>query len=165
MNTVQRFAALWEMQEQKSLQADRDAKLDYLKQDRQAEADANAMFMEEIDKKAEKLVLDRQEWNAEDDLREIAQRQVKLQEIGGAFLNRAEWSDQLKQLKKTNVLKTPRIIQSLMYMLGFTREQIYAPKTNQLFWKKARNLIDHDVPEKMSRFEIITQKNGNYKAY
>jgi hypothetical protein len=60
------------MQEQKSLQADRDAKLDYLKQDRQAEADANAMFMEEIDKKAEKLVLDRQEWNAEDDLREIA---------------------------------------------------------------------------------------------
>ena len=52
MNTVQRFAALWEMQEQKSLQADRDAKLDYLKQDRQAEADANAMFMEEIDKKA-----------------------------------------------------------------------------------------------------------------
>jgi len=72
LNTVQRFAALWEMQEQKSLQADRDAKLDYLKQDRQAEADANAMFMEEIDKKAEKLVLDRQEWNAEDDLREIA---------------------------------------------------------------------------------------------
>lgn len=123
------------------------------------------MLIEEVEKKAEKGVLERQEWNQEDDLREIAMKQIRLQELGNLFKSRPEWNDELKQLKSTHVIKTPLILQSLMYLLGFTREQICVPKTNQLFWKKARAFIDKDVPSRMAEFNIITEKNGEYKAY
>jgi hypothetical protein len=63
LNTIQQFHHYWEVQEQASLAADRDDKIKYLQSDRQAEADANTMAMEEIDKKAENAVLARHEWN------------------------------------------------------------------------------------------------------
>ena len=44
------------------------------------------------------------------------------------------------------VVKMPRILQSLMYLLGFSRDQVCEPKTNVLFWKYASKFIVEDLP-------------------
>jgi len=59
----------------------------------------------------------------------------------------------------------PKILQALMYMLGFTREEICQPNSQLFFWKKAKELIKEQVPEKMKNHTVLGPKEGDYKLY
>jgi len=59
----------------------------------------------------------------------------------------------------------PKILQSLMYLLGFTREEICQPNSQLFFWKKAKELIMEEVPAKMKQHRVLGAKEDDFKLY
>jgi hypothetical protein len=56
-------------------------------------------------------------------------------------MEKPDWIDQLKHIYSMRVVKMPRILQCLMYLLGFLRDEVCEPKTNVLFWKYASKFV------------------------
>ena len=65
------------------------------------------------------------------------------------------WKQPFLDLKDLHVLKMPRVLQSLFYLLQYDREQIAERDTNKLDFKKAKSLIGDDLFEKMSRYNPL----------
>lgn len=64
------------------------------------------------------------------------------------------------------VIKMPRIIQSLMFLLGYEREDICEPDSNRLFWKKARSQCDtNTLPREMAEYKMLGAKDSTFKGY
>jgi hypothetical protein len=104
---------------------------------------------EEIERKVEDVINHNEEAQNDDEFKDLLSKQVRLQEQGHCFLEKEDWKKQLKNIHELTVLKMPKIIQCLMYLLGFKREQICEPKTNKLFWKIAKQFICTEVPNRM----------------
>ena len=63
------------------------------------------------------------------------------------------------------VVKMPKIVQSLLYLIGYSREDICEPRTNQLSWKKARDFITHEMPQKMKDYQPLAVVDIAVPAY
>lgn len=133
--------------------------------DKAEQAEVLAAVNEEIERKVEEVCSQNNQANQEEDYRNLLSEQVRLQEQGKTFLEREDWKQQLAEIKQMTVIKMPKILQSVMYMLGFTREQICEPKTNKINWKVAKQYIEKEVPARMAKFEVIAEKNGQFKVY
>lgn len=59
----------------------------------------------------------------------------------------------------------PKIVQSLLYLLGFTREEVCEPKTNSIFWKKAKVFVHEVMPQRMATYQVLGEKLEVFKAY
>jgi len=68
-------------------------------------------------------------------------------------------------LKDFNVLKYTRVKQTLFYLLGYTREQICERDTNNLDVKKAKELIDNELFERMGNYNPVGPRETDFKAY
>ena len=68
-------------------------------------------------------------------------------------------------MKELHVMKMPRVLQSLFYLLHFEREQICERDTNKLDFKKVKTLIDDDLFEKMSKYLPLGQSEDEFKTY
>lgn len=121
--------------------------------------------MEEIEKKVEDMVFGREDLQGDEDLRDIVSKQSRLTHQAHAFLEKADWQAQLINIGHMQVVKMPKIVQSLLYLLGFTREEICEPKTNCIFWKKAKGFVHEEMPHRMSTYQVIGQKKDTFKAY
>ena len=75
------------------------------------------------------------------------------------------WKQPFLDMKDLNVLKMPRVLQSLFYLLGFSREEVCERDTNKLDLKKAKTLINEDLFEKMAKFNPVGQSEKEYKIY
>ena len=56
-------------------------------------------------------------------------------------------------------------MQSLFYLLGYERAAITEPGTQKFNWKKAKGLLTVDFLDKMTTYEFMGPKEGEYKAY
>lgn len=63
------------------------------------------------------------------------------------------------------MIKFPRFFQSLFYFLGYDREQICEEDTNKLWWKKAKDLINDELYERIQAYTPIGPKDGSFKKY
>lgn len=52
-------------------------------------------------------------------------------------------------MRHLHVIKHPRVLQTLFYMLGFTREQICHRDTNALDFRKAKEFLNEELFAKM----------------
>ena len=68
-------------------------------------------------------------------------------------------------MKKCHIVKNPRVLQTLFYMLGYTREQICERGTNALDFKLAKELIDETLFTKMGQYAPAGQREGEFKPY
>ena len=69
-------------------------------------------------------------------------------------------------LKLLNIIKMPRVLQTLFYMLGYTRDQICEPDTNKLDLKMVRPLLNDELFKKMALYEPIGEKTQeDFKEY
>jgi len=59
----------------------------------------------------------------------------------------------------------PKIMQSLMYLLGFTREEICMPKSQTFWWKIANKYVTDRLPKLMADYKVLGQKPSDYKVY
>lgn len=76
-----------------------------------------------------------------------------------------KWRDEIVKLKNAKVIRFPRVLQSIMYLLQISREEICEVKTNKLWWKKAKNIISDDFFMKIFKYDPIGPKEGEYKPY
>lgn len=56
-------------------------------------------------------------------------------------------------MRKLHIMKIPRVLQVLFYLLKYEREAICEPDTNKLDFKKVKMLINEDLFEKMSKYK------------
>jgi hypothetical protein len=80
----------------------------------------------------------------DDEFREIVMKDIRINFIARLFKDRDDWNRNLMELKDYNVIKMPRIMQSLFYMLEYERVDICEKNTNKFFWKKAKTMINDD---------------------
>jgi hypothetical protein len=57
----------------------------------------------------------------------------------------------------------PKTLQSIFYLLKYEREQICEEKTNKLWWKKAKELINEDFFMRLFKYQPIGPKEDEYK--
>ena len=94
--------------------------------------------MEEEERHVEEII------NARDDvydeeIKDIISREIRLHFIARLFKDREDWKKNLLELREFNVIKMPRVLQSLFYLLeGYDRNDICEHNTNKFFWKKAK---------------------------
>jgi hypothetical protein len=65
----------------------------------------------------------------DDERKEALGKQLRLNKMGELYIDNEEWKNELKNVYDMKVLKMPKILQSLMYLLGFTKEEICQPNS------------------------------------
>ena len=65
----------------------------------------------------------------DDERKESLGKQLRLNKMGELYIDNEDWKDELKNVHEMRVLKMPKILQSLMYLLGFTKEEICQPNS------------------------------------
>ena len=78
---------------------------------------------------------------ADDEHKEIELIQVRLQEQGKCFSSKPEWAAELAAVAECRVLKMPKLLLALMYLLGVSREQVCVPHSNYFSWKIAKPIF------------------------
>ena len=81
------------------------------------------------------------------------------------FKEREEFTSRLEELKKIKVFKYGRFMQAMMYLLGFSKDQVVEPGTQKFHWKTAKTLLNEDFIEKMANYEIMGPKEEAYAKY
>ena len=74
----------------------------------------------------------------DDEIKEIIQKEIRINFIARLFKDREDWKKNLLELRMFNVIKMPRIMQSLFYFLDYDRTQICEKDTNKFYWKNAK---------------------------
>jgi hypothetical protein len=77
----------------------------------------------------------------------------------------ARWRTELLDLKEAKTICFPNILQGIFYLLGYTEEQICEVKTNKLWWKKAKQLINEGFFIKLFKYQPVGPKDGEFKEY
>jgi hypothetical protein len=67
-------------------------------------------------------------------------------------LSPEQWKKALLDLRQLSICKNLRVLQSLFYFLGYTREQICEPGTNALDFKKAKEYINEQLFQKIAKY-------------
>lgn len=76
-----------------------------------------------------------------------------------------QWKKRFLDLRQLSIIKNPRVLQSLFYFLGYTREQICERNTNSLDFKKAKELINEQLFQKIAAYNPQGQRDGEFKEY
>lgn len=80
-------------------------------------------------------------------------------------LSPEQWKKAFLDLRQNFILKHPRVLQTLFYMLGYTREQICERGTNALDFKLTKELINEDLFQKMGNYQPVGARTGEFKEY
>lgn len=56
-----------------------------------------------------------------------------------------QWKKPLLDMRQQCIIKHPRVLQTLFYLLGYAREEICERDTNALDFKKAKDLINEGL--------------------
>lgn len=78
LNTVQSYIRTWEAEERKNLEADRDRKLELLGVDVQQEAENLQTVQEQIERKIESALGEREDLAGDEELKDLESRQKRL---------------------------------------------------------------------------------------
>lgn len=64
------------------------------------------------------------------------------------------------------MIKFIRVLQSVSYLLGYTREEVCEVDTNKLSFKKVRDIIgDETFYQKMCEYKFAGPKMGEFRDY
>jgi hypothetical protein len=78
------------------------------------------------------------------------------------------WQEKLRGFKTVFVLKFPKIIQTLFYLLRFRERSFICERgTNCLSWKKAKVFINDDIFSRMNDYSVnvIGAKDEHFREY
>jgi len=171
---INKFRKTWEDHEKACLISDRELKEEEKAKDDRFLEEGEAQVQDEEDKTLEEKMAALIELQGEDEEKVV---EPMNEDEKKEYEDRFRWGCKLQQLtkgvfkesllvfQKYNVIKMPRIMQSLFYLLGFTREDLCEVGTNKLFWKKARELWNEELLQKFGEYTPIGPKEGNYKKY
>ena len=81
------------------------------------------------------------------------------------FGEREDWKKNLFNIKEFKVLKIPRVLQSIFYLLQYDRETICEKGTNKFFWKKAKHLVDDQFIHRLASYRVLDPKDDHFMRY
>jgi hypothetical protein len=76
-----------------------------------------------------------------------------------------QWKRPLLDMRQNYIIKHPRVLQTLFYMLGYTREQICERGTNPLDFKLIKDLINEQLFQKMGTYKPDGSRDGEFSEY
>ena len=76
-----------------------------------------------------------------------------------------QWKEEFLKLKDLHVIKFPRVLQTLLFMLKYTREEICERDTCKLDFKKVKALINEKLLSQMSNYNPSGPRDGQFKVY
>lgn len=169
LETIKNFRGIWEEKERQNLTHDRDHRLGELDFEKEwIEQSENIALVEEEDKYAEDGVTQKDnEGNGfqDEESKELYSRLMRLLFTAALFKDRKEWKKGLLALAEITVLKNPRIMQSIFYLLGYKREQVCQEGSNKFFWKIAKKLVNNDFLDKLADYTPFGLKTNKVYAY
>ena len=65
------------------------------------------------------------------------------------------WKQSFLDMKLLHIMKMPRVLQTLFYLLCYTREEICERDTNRLDFKLSKQLITEDLFKKMAAYNPL----------
>jgi len=163
IDTIKQYKEVWQQHERDLLTEDR--KLKEEEQEKDAEfLDKEYSRLREDEKRyiEEKITATTIEMD-EDEKREKEDR-FKC-EFNVKQITEGSFREGILNLSKYNVVKMERIMQTLFYLLGYTREDLCEVGTNKLFWKKAREHWNEKLLDDFQNYTPLGPKDGEYKAY
>jgi len=134
LNTVKSFREIWDQEQRDNLTKDRDDRLALLagaQPPAEGEEEVEKINVyEEMDKQIEEALTERaEEFDGDEERKEMVSKQMRLTKMGEAFLEDEHWKKELSQLTRCKVLKMPQIIKSIMYLMCFKKEEICEPNS------------------------------------
>lgn len=143
LNTIDSYRKIWEGEQRNNLTRDRDDRLALAKGETIGEEDAQAEekpdAMAELEKSIEEILAAKEDETLDDEKKDVMAKQLRLNKQGELFIENEDWKAELQKLYNMRVLKMPKILQSLMYLLGFTREAVCQPNSQLFWWKIAKD--------------------------
>ena len=98
-------------------------------------------------------------------LKDIHDNQRTLEIEAKWFQEKEEWQKILANIKAFRVLKMPHILQSLFFLNKIERERICEPNSNKFSWKKAKELLETELPNLMATYKVWGEKKDDYRPY
>ncbi len=162
---VHKYKLRWEDRERLRLTSDRKLKESEKEKDPEFQEKVIPGLQEEEDKAVEEqiaaLAEERELGEEEKKAKEkLIRRETKAKSIATGALK-----DKVLSINGYNVVKLPRIMQTLFYLLSYKCEDLCEPETNKLFWKKAHLLWNEELLAKFQTYTPIGPKQGEYKKY
>lgn len=177
LETIHKFRCYWEEFEKAKLEADRDALIVEKKNDEEVINEEFIMNQKEREEGLVKAKIDpdkeEEEGKAEaSDAEELSfeQKQLFTTQIKMQFnidlLNQDElYKARYYDLVNRKVVKLENFIKAFFYFIEVKSEDICEPKTQKLFWKKAKNHWNDKLIEKMQNYKFEGPKAHDIKAY
>ena len=75
------------------------------------------------------------------------------------------WKQPAIDLKEVHIMKMPRVLQTLFYLLKYAREEICERDTNKLDFKKVKPLIGDDLFDRMVNYQPFGPNEGEFETY
>ena len=96
----------------------------------------------------------------------VSAMNISQQDGGYVPLQPEYWKKPFLDIKLLNIIKMPRVLQTLFYLLGYESKDICEPDTNKLDLKLVRPLLNDTLFQKMALYEPIGEKREEgYKEY
>lgn len=134
LTTVESYRKIWENEQRDNLTKDRDDRLALIRGEPSAEEENREVEdrpdpLAELEKHIEEVIAAREDDNLDEEQKEGLAKELRINKIGETFAMNEDWKEDLRKLAQTRVLKMPKILQSLMYLLNFTRDAVCDPNS------------------------------------
>lgn len=96
----------------------------------------------------------------DDDASDLASKAFRAQHIAKFFKDKEEHKKAVLGLRELTVLKMPRILQSVFYLLQYKRQDVCLPGTNKFNWKLAKEHFNEAFLEKMAAYSPLGLRRG-----
>lgn len=143
---------------------DRNKKLRQFELDKEFLDNESAKLLEEEERHVEELVSMKEDV-VDDEIKDIYARDIRLHFIARLFKEREDWKRNLLELREFNVIKMPRVMQSLFYLMEYERDQICEKGTNKFFWKLAKTHLNDEFINRLVHFKVMGPKEKHYFGY
>ena len=164
MNTANDFKNAWEKFENDKLIVDRDMRIKIQNDDKEWIAENADTLKDEEEKFVEDKLADYDEFD-DDDQKNLLTDKQKLIFQSMLFKEREEFQTRLDDFKMQKIIKYGKFMQSLFYLLGYTKDNVTEGGTQKFFWKKAKTLINDDFLNRMTSYDFMGPKETEFKAY
>jgi len=75
------------------------------------------------------------------------------------------WRQPTLDIKEMHIMKMPRVLQTLFYLLKFNREEICERDTNKLDFKKIKPLIGDELFDRMAAYQPFGPNESEFEVY
>ena len=101
----------------------------------------------------------------DDESRELYAKNLRISYLAKFFKDKEEWRKSILGMKDATVMKMPRILQSIFYLLQYKREDVCQPGSNKFFWKFAKKHLNEQFLDKLALFTPLGVKPHEQQKY